>query len=65
MKNNWFMKAKANTAKWLENLGKATIVYKDDKGLHVRREALSEEQAKALIINSGAEPITFNGKLFK
>ena len=59
------MKAKSKTAKWLENLGKATIVYKDETGYCTMREALTLDEAKALTRNAGAELITYNGKLVK
>ena len=63
-KNNWFMKAKAKTAKWIDNLGKATIVYTDDKGVyHRERYAISKEEAIALAERTGGKLITFNGKL--
>ena len=63
-KCNWISKLADKASKVVSNLGKAKVVYVDDKGVtKVDYLCLSEEEAVNVMKNAGCKLITYNNRV--
>jgi hypothetical protein len=61
-----FMNAKSKLSKWLDNLGKAKIVYIDSNGkVQEDKQFVSLEDAKGVVETLGGTLVSYNGKTVK